>query len=178
MYPMTTVLVGATVDGKPNFLTVVWFSMVNFEPPTIAVVLNKEHYTNKGINDNREFSVNFPSSEMIEAVDYCSVVSGFEKDKSKLFNTYYGTLKTAPLIKECPIAVSCMLTKKVALSTHELFIGEIIETRSKEKYLTNGVLDITKIDPVLYTMYDNQYWRLGNDIGKAMHIGKRYEPDK
>ena len=32
-YPMPVVLVGATVDGRPNFMAVAWFSNVNSTPP-------------------------------------------------------------------------------------------------------------------------------------------------
>lgn len=32
-YPMPVVLVGATVDGRPNYMAVAWFSKVNSNPP-------------------------------------------------------------------------------------------------------------------------------------------------
>jgi hypothetical protein len=35
-YPMPCALVGVNVEGKPNYLTVGWFSMVNFEPTYIS----------------------------------------------------------------------------------------------------------------------------------------------
>ena len=55
VYPMPVIILGANVQGKANFLTIVWLSMVNFKPPIIAVVLKKGHYTNKGIHENRRF---------------------------------------------------------------------------------------------------------------------------
>jgi len=177
-YPMPTALVGANIDNKPNFLTVVWFSMVNFQPPIIAVVLNKKHYTNKGIKKNNTFSVNFPSADMVKITDYCSIVSGHEANKSKFFKTFYGTLKTAPMIKECPLTLECKLVETIAFATHEIFLGEIIETYTEERYLTNEVLDIKKINPIIYTAYDNKYWKLGDYIGQAMHIGKGFKTKK
>lgn len=33
LYPMPVVLVGAEVQGKPNFMTVGWVSRVNLKPP-------------------------------------------------------------------------------------------------------------------------------------------------
>ena len=42
-YPMPVSLVGAHVDGKPNFLAVAWFSMVSYKPPRIAIALGKGH---------------------------------------------------------------------------------------------------------------------------------------
>lgn len=174
--PMTTTLVGANVDGKPNFLTVVWCCIVNFKPPLIAIVLHKKHYTNRGIQENRTFSVNIPSIDMVSLTDYCSLVSGREADKSTIFTTFYGILKTAPMIAECPICLECKLVETVGFATHEIFIGEIIETYTEKKYLTNDLPDIKKINPILYSMYDNNYWKLGESIGQAFHLGKKFKP--
>ena len=42
-YPMPCALVGANVEGKPNYLTVAWFSMVTPDPAYMAVAMNKAH---------------------------------------------------------------------------------------------------------------------------------------
>lgn len=172
-FPMATVLVGAHVNGKPNFITIAWFAMVNFKPPLVAVVMNKKHYTNKGIKENNTFSINFPSVEMVEATDYCSIISGYDADKSKLFDTFYGTLKSAPMIKQCPLTIECKLVETLTFATHEIFIGEIVEAYTEERYLTHEVPDIKKMNPIMYTAYDNHYWKLGEKIGRARHIGRR-----
>ena len=176
VYPSPVVIIGANVLEKANFLTVVWFSMVNFKPPTIAVVLNKGHYTNKGIHKNKTFSINIPSTNMLEATDYCSVVSGFDHDKSKVFDVFYGELKTAPMIHECPLNAECRVTKTVELATHEVFFAEIIATHAETGILTDERPDVAKLNPILYSMYDNKYWNLGANIGEAMHIGKKFKP--
>ena len=45
-------------------------------------------------------------------------------DKAELFEIFYGQLKTASLIKECPINVECRVVEKVELPTNYLFVGE------------------------------------------------------
>jgi len=170
---MPVMIVGAEVENKPNFLTVVWFSMVNFKPPTIAVILNKAHYTNKGIYKNKTFSINIPTTQLIEATDYCSVVSGYDHDKSKVFDVFYGELKNAPMIQECPLTAECRVIQTLQFATHEVFVGEIVKTYADDAVLTHEHPDIAKIKPILYSMYDNCYWEMGKSIGRAMHIGKR-----
>ena len=178
VYPMPVIILGANVQGKANFLTVVWLTIVNFKPPTIAVVLNKGHYTNKGIHENKVFSVNVPSTEMLEITDYCSIVSGHDHDKSKIFNVFYGELESAPMIQECPLTFECRLVETVEFATHEVFFGEIVATYGDEEILTHERPDVAKIKPILYSMYDNCYWKMGKSIGRAMHVGKRFEPAK
>jgi flavin reductase (DIM6/NTAB) family NADH-FMN oxidoreductase RutF len=44
-YPMPCSLVRANVAGKPNDLTVAWFSMLNPDPAYFAVTISKAHYS-------------------------------------------------------------------------------------------------------------------------------------
>lgn len=176
VYPMPVIIVGANVQGKANFLTVVWFSMVNFRPPVIAIVLNKGHYTNKGIKEHKTFSINVPSTNLLEAADYCSMVSGFDHDKSKAFSIFHGELKNAPMISECPLTAECRVVQTLRYETHEVFFGEIANTYAESKIMTHGRPDIAKIKPIIYSMYNNYYWEMGKNLGRAMHIGKAFKP--
>ena len=176
-YPMPVTLVGSLVETKPNFLTAAWVSRVNFKPPMIAVALGKNHHTNKGIQYNKSFSVNIPSVDLIKETDYCGIVSGKTTDKSELFEVFYGDLKTAPMIKQCPLCLECKVINTVEMQADILFIGEMISAYSEDKYLTQGYPDIQKIKPFILTMPDNNYWLLGEKIGQAWAIGKQFEQE-
>ena len=171
--PMPCALVGANIDGKPNYLTVAWFSMVNPDPPYLAIAMNKAHYTNSGIKANRTFSINIPSSDMVEKTDYCGLVSGRKYDKAALFETFYGKLGTAPMIKECPFTVECRLIQTVDLPAEDLFIGEIVAAYCEENCLTGEAPDLKKIKPFILSMPDKKYLGLGLEIGPAWEMGKK-----
>lgn len=172
-YPMPCSVVGADIDGKANYLTIAWFSMVNPDPPYLAVAMGKSHYTNSGIKANSTFSVNIPSVDMAEKVDYCGVVSGRKFDKAAIFETFYGKLETAPMIREFPFNAECRVVQIVELPAEELFIGEIIMAYCNENCLTGGVPDLKKMNPFVLSMSDKRYWALGQDIGAAWEIGKK-----
>ena len=70
--------------------------------------------------------------------DYCGLVSGRDTDKAALFDVYYGELKTAPMITECPLSLECGLEITVENPTNNFYIGEIIASYTEEKYLTGG----------------------------------------
>src|SRR5512137_2057681 len=127
IYLMPVVLAGAMVSGKANFLAIGWITRVNYRPPMVAMSLSKRHYTNDGIREHKEFSVNFPGLDLLEKTDYCGLVSGREKDKSQIFTLFRGDLKHAPMIQECPLAFDCTLVDIVELPSNDLFIGEIAE---------------------------------------------------
>lgn len=172
VYPMPMVLAGAVVENKPNFMAVGWVARVNYQPPMIGIALGKTHYTNKGIHKNRAFSVNIPGMDLIEKADYCGLVTGRKRDKSKVFAVFYGELPNAPMIRECPLCMECKLDQAVDLPSNTLFIGRIVGAYTEEKFLTDGKPDILKINPFSLTMPDNQYWKVGLNAGKAWSIGK------
>jgi flavin reductase (DIM6/NTAB) family NADH-FMN oxidoreductase RutF len=173
LYPMPAVLVGAQVNGKPNFMTAAWCGIAASKPPAISVALQPARFTREGISANSTFSINIPSADLVEKVDYCGIYSGHKVDKSEIFKVDYGKLNTAPLIQECPVNLECQVIHSLDLGSHILFVGEIIETYIKEDCLTDEKADPTKIDPLIYTTITMQYQRLGEVVGRAWKVGKR-----
>lgn len=174
-YPMPVSLVGAMVEGKPNFMAVAWFTMASYKPPRVAIVLGKGHYTNPGIRENKTFSVCIPSEDMVELTDYCGIVSGKKTDKSQVFDLFYGELETAPMIRDCPLCVECRLADIVESGANEIFIGDIVGTYTEDQYLSNGKLDFKKMKPFILSQPDTSYWRLGDSVAGAWNIGKKYK---
>ena len=170
--PMPVVLVGTKVSGKANFMAVGWCSRANYSPPMILCGIGNHHYTPKGINETGTFSVNLPSSDLLEKVDYCGIVSGEKSDKSGVFDVFYGSLETAPMIRECPVTMECRLVQSVPLPTNTIFIGEIAGVYADRDAIEDGKPNFAAIDPLLLTMPDNRYWTLGKEAGKAWGAGR------
>jgi flavin reductase (DIM6/NTAB) family NADH-FMN oxidoreductase RutF len=175
LYPMPTTLVGALVEGKPNYITIAHVGIM--DPGSVSLGMNKTHFTNVGIRTNGTFSVNVPSVKMVEETDYCGLVSGKNLDKAGLFKTFFGKLRTAPMIEECPINMECRLTRTIDFPSHDIFIGEVIETYCDEGVLT-GIVDLAKVDPILFAMNDRSYWKLGGRFAKAWSIGNKLKDRK
>ena len=174
-YPMPVALVGTHVNNKPNFMTVAWFSMAGSKPPKIAMVLGNNHYTNVGIKENQTFSVCLPSEDMVAATDYCGIVSGKKTDKSEIFDLFYGRLETVPMIKDCPLNIECKLVEIIERGSSEIVIGEIIETYTDERFLSDGKLDFKTIKPLILSQPDTTYWGIGEPLAGAWNVGKKYK---
>ena len=170
LYPLPTTLIGAKVNGKPNFNAIAHVGIMDLG--SVSLGMAKAHYTNKGIKENKTFSVNIPSEDMVEKADYCGIVSGREANKGELFETFYGKLKTAPMIEECPINMECELIKTVDFPNHDIFIGRVVETYCDESVMENGVVDFSKVKPILFVMNHRSYWKLGDRLAKAWNVGK------
>lgn len=170
LYPLPTVLVGALVNGKPNYITIAHVGIMDLE--SVSLGMNKRHYTNAGIKTNKTFSINLPSTTMIKETDHCGLVSGKDHNKGDMFKTFYGILKTAPMIEQCSINMECELIKTVDFPNHDVFIGKIVNTYCDEAVLNYGEVDIEKVQPILFVMNDRSYYGLGKKLAKAWNIGK------
>ncbi len=165
------VLVGANVNGKPNYMPIGFVGGVDNTPP-IIMISSTPHYTTKGIIENGTFSINIPSSDQVIETDYCGLVTGRTTDKSKIFTTFYGELKTAPMIEECPITCECKYLDKVKLSMgiHTLYFGKVHQVYANDK-----TFDITKVNPMVLS--HGEYRTIGESesLGKSYRIGWSYK---
>ena len=83
LYPKPIYLIGANVDGKPNFMAASFCGIVNKEPPMVSVGIRYKRYTYRGVKQNGTFSVNVPSTDLVAETDYCGIASGVKDDKIK-----------------------------------------------------------------------------------------------
>jgi len=178
MYPRPTLLVGANINGKANFMAVGGGGIANADPPMIAVPIRHHQYTLEGIMQNSTFSVNTPSIDLIKETDYCGIVSGRKVDKVKDcgFKIFYGNLETAPLIEQCPINLECKVVHILNLGVHSFVIGEVKGTFISENCLTEGKPDVKKIKPIVFNLEAREYSSIGEVIAKAFSIGREFKP--
>lgn len=182
LFPYLPVLVGATVGGKPNYITIGLVGWLCYD--AISVSVGHKQYSNAGIRENGTFSINQPSAKMVKELDYCGLYSGRKVDKSALFENFYGTLETAPMIKECPVNIECRVIQTMERPVHTVFIGEVAEVYFDEDCLTEGVPDVSKIDPIFFgpvkgqTQLSGCYWKMGDYLARAWNVGKELKGSK
>ena len=176
LYPTPTTLVGATVDGKPNFITIAHIGIMTRS--YISLGMGKTHYTNAGIKENMTFSVCLPSENLVVETDYCGIMTGKNTDKAVLFDVFYGELKTAPMIQQCPVCMECRLYQTIDFPTTEIFIGEIVQTHADESVLSGKDVDISKLQPLLFDMASKKYWSLGREVANCWNIGKQFKTER
>jgi flavin reductase (DIM6/NTAB) family NADH-FMN oxidoreductase RutF len=162
--PLPAVLVGAMVSGRPNYLVIGYISPFNFGKH-IFFSLYKKRFTRIGIHENKTFSVNIPSEDLLAEMEICGSKSGRDIDKSSLFETFYGELKTAPMISRCPINIECELTEVLDYDPNDGIIGRVVKSYADPQYIVEGKLDFRKIHPSLWaTGGDFNYYRLGDRL--------------
>lgn len=166
--PFPTVIVGAEVDGKPNYATLGAFGIVSMKP-VLYISLKSTHHTTLGVKKNGYFSVNIPSSDLVKETDYCGIVSGKTTDKSNVFTSFYDELGNAPMAKECSMNYLCKVIQTIPIFDFEMFLGEIVAVYVNEQCLTNQKPDPIKINPLI--MMNSSYYDLGVEVGPLFKSG-------
>jgi len=167
------VLVGANVNGKPNYMAVGALSVVHHNPLIMMVSLTKTHHTAKGINENGTFSINVPSSDLVIETDYCGIATGKTTDKSEIFTTFYGELETAPMIEECPITCECKLIDKKEIQYCMAYFGEVHQVYANDKKF-----DISHVNPMILSRGEYRSIGESESLGKCYRIGWSYKGAK
>ena len=176
LYPALVVLVGANVNGKPNYTPV---SQTGLMMNRASVALTANSHSNKGIKENGTFSINVPSQEQLILTDYCGLVSGKDTDKGALFTNCYGELGTAPMIEECPLNMEFRVVETTVCfrPSGDVYIGETIATYCNEDVLTDGKFDLIKARPYFVSARDLFYYGLGERIARD-GIGEQLKEKK
>ncbi|MHC1600893.1 MAG: flavin reductase family protein [Candidatus Nezhaarchaeales archaeon] len=168
LHPRNTVIVTCcTPDGKPNAITLSWFTPLSFKPPMVAISVAPKRYSHKLISEVGEFVINVPSMELFRQMWICGVKSGRDADKIKECGfTLEPSLKVKPpSIKECIAHLECKVVNKLEVGDHTAFIGEVVAARVRKDVFDN-IFDVLKVKHIFHIGYDS-FTTTANEVKKA-----------
>lgn len=165
--PVPAVLIGTGGHGfKNNLITVAWTGVISSAPPMLSISVRPGRFSHETLEKTGEFTVNIPSAEQAEIVDWCGIVSGRDHDKfaEKHLTAVPGSKVAAPVVAEFPAALECRITQKISLGVHDMFLAEILAVQVSEDHMTpDGKPDIGKSGLLAYVC--GKYYTLGSLIG-------------
>ena len=173
--PCPVWLVGSyDAEGKANLATVAWGGICCSKPPCVTISLRPATHSHASILARKAFTVNVPSIAFARQADYCGIASGRDLDKFAAagLTAVKSDLVDAPYVDEFPLIIECRLQQTVEVGGHTQFIGEIVETYCDEACLDDGVVDLSRVQPILFAMNDRSYWRIGERFARAWQAGK------
>lgn len=176
LYPIPTWVIGSyDKEGKPNVMTIAWGGVCSSVPPCVAVSIRKATYSHGNITARKAFTINIPSVTFVKEADHFGIISGRTEDKLKAtgLTAIKGDKVDAPYIEEFPVILECKLVQTSEIGIHTHFIGEIIDVKADESVLgADGLPDILKVNPIIFTPEGRGYYGVGRFLGKAFSIGK------
>jgi flavin reductase (DIM6/NTAB) family NADH-FMN oxidoreductase RutF len=143
--------------GVANLAPFSFFTVVCVIPPMISLTIARnpdgsEKHTLKNIRQTGEFCINVVTQPVWrEMVDTANAVPERDSEFTKTGLTPIPSAKVKPpRVKEVPIHFECKLHQIVELGPrrHPLVIGEVVFFHVDPACMTNGYIDMRKLDPI------------------------------
>ena len=181
VYPLPAVMVTcADKSGRYNVMTAAWTGTICSDPPMVYVSVRKNRFSHHMLMETKEYVINLTTEALAQATDFVGVRSGRDVDKFEEMHLtpVMGTLKYAPMIKESPVCIECVVTQVLELGSHDMFIAEVRHVFADEKYMdAAGRFDLAKAKPLAYV--HGQYYGIGRHIGRfGFSVQKKKIPSK
>ena len=168
LYPAPVLLISSRDEsGKPYVATICWAGVLCSEPPLVGVSVRPMRRSNKLITDDMDFVINIPSRKWLKETDYCGFASEADTDKFSTigFTAVAAEKVNAPLIKECPLNLECVVNQILHLGSHDLFIAEVVAVHADEDILDGGEISMEKLTLFTYCPIVHEYRAIGDKIG-------------
>ena len=66
----------------------------------------------------------------------------------------------APMIRECPVDLECVVRNSLVLGSHVLFLAEVVAIHADNEVIENGSVIIGRVAPLAYDPFGGDYWSL------------------
>jgi flavin reductase (DIM6/NTAB) family NADH-FMN oxidoreductase RutF len=169
IYPLPAVMVscGSTPD-EYNIITISWTGTICTDPAMCYISVRPGRHSYEIIKRNGDFVINLTTKALAYATDWCGVKSGkdFKKFTQMGLTPVPASKVNAPLIKESPVNIECIVKEIKELGSHHMFISEVVAVNADEEYIdkTSGLFRLNDAGPVCYS--HGKYYETGNLIGK------------
>lgn len=165
-----------TVDGPadgPDEISVVWTFVVNGDPPQIGISVGDEHIAGELIRRHREFVLNVPTVDLVDAFDVVDMNSSSAGDKFAMAGLTRGRAVSvaAPTVEESPIHVECRVFDTIEVPpVRTIFLAEVLATAVIQGSCDeNGRLIVPAVPFFGMTAGSGEFYTMGELVG---HIGK------
>jgi flavin reductase (DIM6/NTAB) family NADH-FMN oxidoreductase RutF len=137
-----TVLVSAAHGGRRNVMAAAWAMPLDFNPPKVAVVIDKTTFTRGLIDAAGSFALNVPCRAIADAAYRVGSETGREhEDKFARagLGTFTGMAPHLPLVQGCVAWLECrVLHEPHNQQQYDLFIGEVTAAWADARVFTAG----------------------------------------
>jgi flavin reductase (DIM6/NTAB) family NADH-FMN oxidoreductase RutF len=124
-----TVIVTSHHGGRSNIMSAAWSMPLDFDPPKVAVVIDKSTFTRGLVEASGEFVLNIPARAQARLTVDVGSESGAGVDKFAAHGIAVsaGAIVQAPLVDGCLAWLECRLIREPHIQqAYDLFLGEVV----------------------------------------------------
>ena len=155
-------------DHTPDVMMAAWAGQYDYKQ---IVVSMSKHKTTENLEQSGAFTVSFADMRTVAESDYFGLVSGHkvpDKVAKVGFTISPSPNVDAPIINEYPLTLEC----RVISWEDGILVGEVVNQSADESILTDGKVDLDKLQPIVFDAASMTYRTIGDSVGKAWGAGK------
>jgi flavin reductase (DIM6/NTAB) family NADH-FMN oxidoreductase RutF len=136
-----TVLVSAALDGQRNVMAAAWAMPLDFDPPKVAVVIDKSTFTRGLVEGSSRFALSVPCRAQTRLVHDAGSHSGREGDKFAALGLQVLDEPQArsPLVGGCVAWLDCeRIPQPEQEARFDLFLGEVKAAWALQDVFSHG----------------------------------------
>lgn len=171
-YPQPVFIIGTyDENGNPDAMNAAWGGISGENE--ISLCLSPEHKTCRNFAKTGAFTVSMADAKHIAGCDYVGIASG-NKVPDKFEKAGFTATKSenvnAPIINELAVCIECRV---ISFDEDSCILrGEIVNVSVDESVLTDGKVDVSKVQPLCFDPFNRAYHVMGEKIGEAWNSGK------
>ena len=157
-------------EHTPDVMMAAWAGQ--YDHNQIVVSMSK-HKTTENIELTGAFTVSFADVRTVAESDYLGIASGAkvpDKVAKVGFTVSPSPNVDAPIIDQYPLTLEC----KVVSWKDGILVGEVVNMSADECILTDGKVDLGKLQPIVFDAAALTYRTLGEVVGQAWGSGKKF----
>ena len=158
-------------DHTPDVMMAAWAGQ--YDHNQIVVSMSK-HKTTENIELTGAFTVSFADVRTVAESDFLGIASGTkvpDKVAKVGFTVSPSPNVDAPIIDQYPLTLEC----KVVSWKDGILVGEVVNMSADECILTDGKVDLGKLQPIVFDAAALTYRALGEVVGQAWGSGKKFQ---
>lgn len=137
-----TVLVSSAHAGRTNVMAAAWSMPLDYDPPKVAVVIDRHTLTRELVEGSGVFALNVPARALAAQTLALGTDSGkTEPDKLARHGvqTFAASRIEAPLVDGCVAWLECLVLPEPAQQQrYDLFLGEVVAAWADARVFSHG----------------------------------------
>jgi flavin reductase (DIM6/NTAB) family NADH-FMN oxidoreductase RutF len=166
-----TVLVSSRHAGVDNVMAAAWACALDFAPPKLTVVLDKQTATRGLIEASGRFVVQVPTAALLELTNRVGNRS-LAEEPDKLAHAGVGLLHlagdTLPFVEGCSAWLECRLVPEPHIQmAYDLFIGEVVAAWADDRAFRDGHWEFENAGPEwrsIHHVAGGQFYAIGEAL--------------
>ena len=172
--PQPALMIGTyDENGNPDVMMAAWGGQCDGNQVCFRL---SPHRTTTNLRATREFTLSYATVLDVAESDYFGTVSANDVP-DKIARTGFTVTKSqninAPIIDQYPLTLECRVVEIIERGNDGCFvIGEVVNTIADPAILTDGRIDLCKLQPIVFDAAIPAYRAVGDTVGAAWGAGQ------